>query len=85
MPCPQQRQKFGAAAEAAGRHSDDMGTEAGVAVVGPREAEWQQRVVGWQKIGLTHLCLRTLGGGLSPQQHLDKVSEIIDRIPQGPS
>ena len=78
---PEVDARIRAEAKAAGRRPDNIGTEAGVALVGPREAEWQDRVVGWQKIGLTHLCLRTLGGGLSPQQHLDKVSEIIDRIP----
>lgn len=78
---PEVDARIRAEAKASGRRPDDIGTEAGVALVGPREAEWQDRVVGWQKIGLTHLCLRTLGGGLSPQQHLDKVSEIIDRIP----
>ncbi len=78
---PEVDARIRAEAKAAGRRPDVIGTEAGVALVGPREAEWQDRVVGWQKIGLTHLCLRTLGGGLSPQQHLDKVSEIIDRIP----
>jgi probable F420-dependent oxidoreductase len=79
---PEVDARIRAEAKAVGRRPDEIGTEAGVALVGPREAEWQDRVVGWQKIGLTHLCLRTLGGGLSPQQHLDKVSEIIDRIPR---
>lgn len=79
---PEVDARIRAEAKASGRRPDDIGTEAGVALVGPREAEWQDRVVGWQKIGLTHLCLRTLGGGLSPHQHLDKVSEIIDRIPR---
>ena len=70
-------------AEQAGRDPDSIGTEAGVAVVGPRESEWQQRVRGWRQMGLTHLCLRTLGGGLEkPQQHLDKLREIVDQIPR---
>ena len=70
-------------AEQAGRDPNSIGTEAGVAVVGPRESEWQQRVNGWREMGLTHLCLRTLGGGLeNPQQHLDKLREIIDQIPR---
>lgn len=71
-----------AAATRAGRDPGNIGTEAGVAVVGPREAEWQDRVRGWQQIGLTHLCLRTLGGELSPQQHLDKLAEIVPQIPR---
>ncbi|MBH79777.1 MAG: LLM class F420-dependent oxidoreductase [Gammaproteobacteria bacterium] len=72
---------IGQAAQSAGRNPKDIGTEAGVAVVGPREAEWQDRVRGWQQIGLTHLCLRTLGGDLTPQQHLDKLAEVVEQIP----
>lgn len=79
---PQLNGKIQAAAEGAGRDPATLGTEAGVAVVGPRAGEWQQRVTGWQKIGLTHLCLRTLGGELRPYQHLDKLQEISDQIPQ---
>lgn len=52
------------AARAAGRDPAAIGSEAGVAVVGPREHEWRDRVRGWREKGLTHLCLRTLGGGL---------------------
>ncbi|MFP6681805.1 MAG: LLM class F420-dependent oxidoreductase [Gammaproteobacteria bacterium] len=74
--------KIRAAAEASGRNPADIGTEAGVAVVGSRESEWRDRVRGWQHIGLTHLCLRTLGGNLNPQQHLDKLKEIVGRIPR---
>jgi probable F420-dependent oxidoreductase len=68
------------AAREAGRDPGEIGTEAGVAVVGPREAEWQDRVVGWRQAGLTHLCLRTLGGGLSPAEHMSKLEEVVDRL-----
>ncbi|MEM7465628.1 MAG: TIGR03619 family F420-dependent LLM class oxidoreductase [Pseudomonadota bacterium] len=72
-----------AVAEQSGRDPSDIGTEAGVAVVGPREHEWQDRVRGWTNMGLTHLCLRTLGGGLeNSQAHLDKLREIVDQIPR---
>lgn len=71
-----------AAAASVGRAADAIGAEAGVAVVGPREAEWQERVRGWRKLGLSHLCLRTLGGGLQGQQHLDKLSEVASQIPE---
>jgi len=74
-------QRIGAAAQAAGREPAEIGSEAGVAVVGPRQAEWRDRVAGWRKIGLSHLCLRTLGGGLSPQQHLDTLREAVREIP----
>lgn len=65
------------AARAAGRDPASIGTEAGVAVVGPREAEWRDRVKGWGEAGLTHLCLRTLGGGLGADQHLAKMREVL--------
>ena len=64
-----------AAAADAGRDSAAIGMEAGVAVVGPREAEWRDRVRGWHAAGLTHLCLRTLGGGLEGDAHLVKMQE----------
>ena len=67
-----------AAATGAGRNPDAIGREAGVAVVGPREAEWRDRVEGWRDAGLTHLCLRTLGGGLTTDQHIEKMREAIN-------
>ena len=70
-----------AAARAAGREPGDIGTEAGVAVVGAREAEWKDRVVGWRDKGLTHLCLRTLGGGLDADGHLRKAREAMAELP----
>lgn len=68
-------------AEAAGRSAEEIGREAGVAVVGPREAEWKDRVVNWHKAGLTHLCLRTLGGDLSPGEHLSRLEQAVNEMP----
>ena len=68
-------------AEAAGRDPASIGTEAGVAVVGPREHEWQSRVAGWSDFGLTHLCLRTLGGGLAADQHIVKLRQAAAELP----
>ena len=68
-------------AEAVGRSSDDIGKEAGVAVVGPRQAEWKDRVIGWHKTGLTHLCLRTLGGELDAAGHLQKLEQTAKELP----
>lgn len=69
-------------AQAINKNPADISTEAGVAVVGPRQTEWRDRISGWRALGLTHLCLRTLGGGLEPQQHMDKLGEIMEQIPQ---
>jgi len=68
-------------AELAGRAPQEFGQEAGVAVVGPREAEWKERALGWQKIGLSHLCLRTLGGGLNSSEHVNKLKSIANELP----
>ena len=53
-----------------------LGTETGVAVVGPREHEWRERVAGWKALGISHLCIRTLGGELETTQHVSKLREV---------
>ena len=68
-------------ARAAGRDPHTIGTEAGVAVVGPRQAEWRDRVSGWRRAGLSHLCLRTLGGGLDAQGHIDTMQQALRQLP----
>lgn len=70
-----------AAARAAQRDPAAIGAEAGVAVVGPRQGEWQARVAGWQAKGLTHLCLRTLGGGLAADAHIDTARRVYAELP----
>ena len=68
-------------AEMAGRDPNEIGTEAGVAVGGPRQAEWKHRVAGWRDAGLTYLCLRTLGAGLNRDQHLEAMSAAARELP----
>jgi probable F420-dependent oxidoreductase len=68
-------------ADAAGRDPAGIGMEAGIAVVGPREHEWQSRVAGWSDIGLTHLCLRTLGGGLAADEHIVRMRQAAAELP----
>ena len=69
------------AARAADRDPASIGMEAGVAVVGPRQAEWKTRVSGWRDKGLTHLCLRTLGGGLDADAHLATARQAFAELP----
>lgn len=78
---PDLKARIDAAAVDAGRDPNDIGTEAGVAVVGPREAEWRDRVKNWHETGLTHLCLRTLGGGLAVDEHIPKMREAVADLP----
>ncbi len=68
------------AAVAAGRDPAAIGAEAGVAVVGPREHEWRDRVARWREIGLTHLCLRTLGGDLAPGDHIHRMRQAVEAL-----
>ena len=70
-----------AAAIAAGRDPAALGAEAGVAVVGPRQAEWRSRVAAWQGKGLTHICLRTLGGGLDATAHIETARRVFAELP----
>lgn len=69
-------------ARSVGRDPAGIGSEAGVAVVGPRESEWQDRVSGWREAGLTHLCLRTLGGNLNTDEHLSVMRRVVNEIPE---
>ena len=70
-----------AAAVDAGRDPADIGMEAGVAVVGAREAEWKDRIRGWQAKGIDRICLRTLGGGLDADGHLAKLKQAWEERP----
>lgn len=78
---PAVRDDIHQAARAADRDPACIGAEAGVAVVGPREHEWQDRVAGWRKAGLSHLCLRTLGGGLAAGQHIERMRQAVAELP----
>ncbi len=75
---PAVKNRIATAATSAGRSPDEIGTEAGVAVVGPREAEWRDRIANWREVGLDYVCLRTLGGDLSAEQHLAKLREVAE-------
>ena len=79
---PEIKADIDAAARDAGRAPEFIGMEAGVAVVGPRAPEWRGRVRGWREMGLTHVCLRTLGGGLAPDEHLGKMQEAYGELPE---
>ena len=69
------------AAAAAGRDPGVIGAEAGVALVGARQAEWRDRVAGWHAMGLSHLCLRTLGGALDADGHMAVACQALKEMP----
>ena len=71
------RDSIASYAEELGRDASILGTEAGVAVVGPRESEWEARLADWENRGLTHLCLRTLGGNLEVSEHIPTLRRAV--------
>ena len=78
---PDVRDAINEYAQGVGRASSEIGMEAGVAVVGPRRDEWQARVEGWKELGLTHICLRTLGGGIEVGDHIPTMRDAVADLP----
>lgn len=60
----------------AGRSPDDIGAESGLGIHGRTEAEWLGILDERRATGVTHLCMRTLGGGLDARGHLDALTHV---------
>jgi probable F420-dependent oxidoreductase len=60
----------------AGRSPDDIGAESGIGVPGRTEAEWLGILDERKATGVTHLCMRTLGGELDAKGHLDALTRV---------
>ena len=55
----------------AGRDPGEIGIEPRLSVAQGNEDSWRAEVAAWQDIGITHLSLNTMGGGLrSVDEHL---------------
>ena len=73
--------RIGEEAEAAGRDPAAIGVESAVAIAGKQPDEWLAEAAAWAEAGATHLCLRTLGGGLDTAGHLAALRaarEVLD-------
>ena len=73
---PDLRARIDAHARAVGRNPGDIGAESGLGVQGRTEAEWLGILKQRQATGVTHLCMRTLGGGLDAEGHLDALARV---------
>ncbi len=73
---PALRARIDEYARKAGRDPHDVGAESGLGIHGRTEAEWLGILEERKATGVTHLCMRTLGGGLSAKQHLDTLRGI---------
>jgi len=67
-----------AARVAAGRPEGAVGAEASVAVAGDSVDGWEDRIRSWREVGLTHVCLRTLGAGLEGDEHAARMREVAE-------
>ena len=70
------RARIDAYAEAAGRDPADIGAESGLGIHGRTQAEWLDILAARRATGITHLCMRTLGGELDAKGHLDALRGI---------
>jgi alkanesulfonate monooxygenase SsuD/methylene tetrahydromethanopterin reductase-like flavin-dependent oxidoreductase (luciferase family) len=70
------RERIDDYAVAAGRNPEDIGAESGLGIHGRTEAEWLGILSARKSAGVTHLCLRTLGGDLDAKGHLDTLTRI---------
>ena len=72
---PAARETIGRYAEEADRTPDEIGLEGAVAITGKPAEEWTAELTAWEDAGATHLCLRTLGGGLDGAGHIAALRE----------
>jgi len=72
-------------AREAGRDPAEIGAESGVGIHGRSEEEWLGLVEVRRATGVTHLCMRTLGGELSGHEHLAALRHIHARLHDGPA
>ncbi len=73
---PALRARIDELARAAGRDPGAIGAESGVGIHGRTQEEWLGFVKARKESGVTHLCMRTLGGELDAKGHLDALSAI---------
>jgi probable F420-dependent oxidoreductase len=61
-------------AREAGRDPDAIGLEPQLTLTRGNPDYWRSHLEGWRELGATHLCLNTMGGGLtSPDKHLSLI------------
>jgi probable F420-dependent oxidoreductase len=73
---PDLRKQIDEYAGAAGRKPSAIGAESGLGIHGRTEAEWLDILAARQAGGITHLCMRTLGGELDAKGHLEALAHV---------
>jgi probable F420-dependent oxidoreductase len=76
-----QIERLHAYARAAGRDPAQIGLEPQLSVARLPEAEWESFVGGWRELGATHLCVNTMGAGLSGlDAHVATLRRVKERL-----
>jgi alkanesulfonate monooxygenase SsuD/methylene tetrahydromethanopterin reductase-like flavin-dependent oxidoreductase (luciferase family) len=70
------RSRIDGYAKGVGRDPASIGAESGLGVCGRTEAEWLGILDARKASGVTHLCMRTLGGDLDAKGHLDTLRQV---------
>jgi hypothetical protein len=66
---------------AAGRDPARFGLEGRLTLAQVPRAAWLAEIEAWRRLGATHLCINTMGLGLSsPQAHLDILRELAQTL-----
>jgi probable F420-dependent oxidoreductase len=73
---PELRARIDRYARDAGREPATIGAECGLGIHGRSEAEWLGILEARRESGVTHLCMRTLGGELDAKGHLDALAHV---------
>lgn len=73
-----QVQRLRGYAEEAGRDPSEVGVEARLTLSAVPDSEWADYAAGWRELGATHLCVNTMGMGLSgPAEHAKVLAEVL--------
>lgn len=63
----------------AGRSPDAVGFEARLSLAGEPRDTWAEYLAGWRDLGATHLCVNTMGLGLTDvKDHIEALREAYD-------
>jgi probable F420-dependent oxidoreductase len=73
-----QVERIRAYAVEAGRDPAEVGLEARLTLAAVPESEWADYSAAWQELGATHLCVNTMGMGLSsPVEHAAVLRDVL--------
>ncbi len=73
-------EKIAEAAREAGRNPEDIGVEGRISLIQTPEDQWVTATNAWREAGASHLSVVTMGGGLSPDGHIELIGKYREAI-----